>query len=132
MISSFSLSLLQAPLVQASLVQASLVQSPPFALPLPFPTPALAVWAGILPYSIARVLIMLVNFYVLLIIVWALFSWFGDLQGKGILNDIYRVLNTIVGPFIGLFKRFIPPMGGIDISPIIAILLLQLLARFIL
>jgi YggT family protein len=100
--------------------------------PIPAFVPTTALAAGILPYSIANILMMVVNFYVLIIIVWCILSWFGNLNGKGIINDVYRALDTIVAPFINLFRRFIPPMGGMDFSPIIAILLLQLVARFIL
>ncbi|MDR3307366.1 MAG: YggT family protein [Coriobacteriales bacterium] len=69
----------------------------------------------------------LVDLYVILIVVWAIFSWFD--HSKGILNDIYKVLDTLVGPYIKLFKRIIPPLGGIDITPIIAILALELAIR---
>lgn len=33
--------------------------------------------------------------------------------------------------YLGIFRRFIPPIGMIDISPIIAILVLQLLQNII-
>ena len=79
--------------------------------------------------SLTGILVQLLNFYGILIFVWAIFSWFD--HSRGILADIYRVLDSIVGPFVGLFKRFIPPVAGIDFSPFIAILILQMLARFI-
>jgi YggT family protein len=102
------------------------------AVDLPAYLPQTAVAAGFLPYNIANILMMIVNFYVLLIFVWCILSWFGNLNAKGIVNDIYRALDTIVGPYIKLFQRFIPPVGGMDLSPIVAIILLQLVARLIL
>lgn len=40
-------------------------------------------------------------------------------------------LRDVVEPFLGLFRRFIPPIGPIDISPIVAILLLQIVGFYI-
>jgi YggT family protein len=84
---------------------------------------------SILPYFIKEILLQLVNIYVIIIVVWALFSWFD--HSKGFLRDIYNVLDKLVRPYINVFKRFIPPMGGIDITPIIAIIALQLVIRLI-
>ena len=79
--------------------------------------------------TLESVLLQVINIYGMMIFVWAIFSWFD--HSRGILADIYRVLDTLVGPFVGLFKRFIPRVGGIDFSPFIAILLLQLIARLL-
>lgn len=32
----------------------------------------------------------------------------------GLLQDIAAVLDSVCGPWLNLFRRFIPPMGGID------------------
>ncbi len=61
-----------------------------------------------------------------LIIAYVLMSW---IPVKGVLYDVYRVLASIVEPYLGLFRRIIPPIGMIDISPIVAILVLQLLGN---
>ncbi|MDR3053687.1 MAG: YggT family protein [Coriobacteriales bacterium] len=82
-----------------------------------------------LPQQVASILVQAVNLYVILIVVWAIFSWFD--HSKGVLNDIYKVLDAVVSPYINLFKRFIPPIGGIDLSPILAIVLLQLVVRLL-
>lgn len=48
------------------------------------------------------------------------------------IGDIYRILGKICDPYLNLFKRLIPPIGGmVDITPIIALLVLQLVVRFI-
>ena len=67
------------------------------------------------------------SFYGFLIIAYVLMSWLP--MNGGIAYDIYRVLGTLVEPYLGLFRRFIPPMGGMDFSPIIAIVLLQFVVR---
>ncbi len=50
------------------------------------------------------------QFYVILIIVYVLMSWL-PMNGETI-QDVYRVLGSLVEPYLGLFRRFIPPMGG--------------------
>ena len=42
----------------------------------------------------------------------------------GLLQDIAAVLDSVCGPWLNLFRRFIPPMGGIDFSPVVAIIAL--------
>jgi uncharacterized protein YggT (Ycf19 family) len=74
--------------------------------------------------ALAVIVSSLGRFYSILIIVYVLMSWFPI---SGIFGDIYRVLGSIVEPYIGLFRRIIPPLGTIDISPIIALLVLQYL-----
>ena len=50
----------------------------------------------------------------------------------GFLLDLYEALGKICDPFLDLFKRFIPPIGGmVDISPIVALLVLQFGVRLI-
>ncbi len=72
----------------------------------------------------------LCDVYSMLIFVYVLLSWFPMRQG--ILYDIYRVLGKICDPYLDLFRRFIPPIGGmVDISPIIALLVLQFGVRLI-
>ena len=72
----------------------------------------------------------LVNFYEILIVVYCLFSFFPIRQG-GFMYDVAMVLNSLVGPYLNLFRRIIPPMGGLDFSPVIAILALNLVAQFV-
>jgi YggT family protein len=48
---------------------------------------------------------------------------------KGVLYDVYRVLGSVVEPYLRLFRRIIPPIGMVDISPIVAIIVLQVVGR---
>ena len=81
-------------------------------------------------YQIARIVNALFNFYSLLIIIWCIISWLPRGNG-GVLDDISGVLETIVGPYMNIFRRFIPPLGGIDFSPILAIVVLEVVQRLI-
>ncbi|TLM81428.1 MAG: YggT family protein [Actinobacteria bacterium] len=66
----------------------------------------------------------LIRFYELVIIVYVLMSW---IPAGGVVDEIRRVLATLVEPYLGLFRRIIPPIGMIDISAIVAILVLQVI-----
>jgi uncharacterized protein YggT (Ycf19 family) len=79
---------------------------------------------------IARV----IDFYVILIIVYAVMGWFVGMT-RGIVYDLYQVLASICEPFVGLFRRLLPPVmvgsGGIDFSPVAAILVLQVVSYLV-
>lgn len=63
----------------------------------------------------------LINAYILLIVVWCLLSWF-----PGANNTRLGILvNRLVEPYMRWFD-FIPPLGGISFSPVVAILVLYL------
>jgi YggT family protein len=44
------------------------------------------------------------------------------------MNQIASTLSPITDPYLNLFRSIIPPLGGLDISPILAIFVLQILA----
>ena len=78
---------------------------------------------------IASILANLLHAYTIVIVVWALLSWFN--QGRGLVSDIYNALDKIVSPYVDIFRRFIPRAGGMDFSPFVAILVLQLFSRLV-
>ena len=47
-------------------------------------------------------------------------------------NQFVQLLYQITEPILGPLRRFIPPLGMIDISPIVALFVLQLAHRIIL
>jgi len=80
------------------------------------------------------ILYRLIHFYELLILVQCILSWFA-MASNGIVRDIYEALSRITEPFVGIFRRLIPSVGvggmGIDFSPMIAIVVLDLIKRVI-
>ncbi len=81
-------------------------------------------------YQIARLITSLVDFYEWLVIIWCFLSWIPRRSG-GLLDDIAVVINNIVSPYMGLFRRFIPPIGGLDFSPVVGLLVLGVVQRFL-
>ena len=81
-------------------------------------------------YTLARLVVTLFNFYSTLVLVYCILTWVPMREG-GLLQDIAVVLDRIVGPYLNFFRRFVPPMGGIDFSPVIAIIALNLIERLI-
>ena len=80
--------------------------------------------------SVAYLIYSLADVYTMIIFVYVLMSWIPNTTG--VIGDIYRVLGKVCDPFLDLFRRFIPPIGGmVDISPIVALLVLQLGVRLV-
>ncbi len=80
--------------------------------------------------TIAHLVRTLFEFYNYLILGYVLLSWFPIRPGS-LMDDIGAVLQSLVGPYLNFFRRFIPPLGMIDWSPVVAILVLSLLENFI-
>ncbi len=68
--------------------------------------------------------------YCMVIFVYVLLSWFPT--DRGLLADINHVLAKVCDPYLNLFKRLLPPIGGmVDVTPIIALLVLQFGVRLL-
>ena len=80
--------------------------------------------------SFKYLLSSLVDVYTMIIFVYVLMSWIPT--KRGILADIDNVLAKICDPYLNLFRKFIPPLGGmVDVSPIVALLVLQFGVRLL-
>ena len=79
---------------------------------------------------ISMLLVSLADAYSFVIFVYVMMSWIP--MGGGIVTDVYHALGKICDPFLDLCRRFIPPIGGmVDVSPIVALLVLQFGVRLI-
>ena len=73
--------------------------------------------------------------YILLIFIYILSNWVFAL---GVRVPYSRFSDAILGflrdvsePYLRLFRRLLPPIGGIDLTPMIAIFLLAILSQII-
>lgn len=64
-----------------------------------------------------------INLYMILLIIYILMSWVPASRE----TKFGIILGKITEPYLGFFRRFIPPLGMIDISPIVAIFVLNYL-----
>ena len=55
------------------------------------------------------------------ILIRALMSWVMPQDGSG----LSRMLSEITEPILAPIRRILPPLGGIDFSPLVAIILIQ-------
>ena len=80
------------------------------------------------PFAIlGYILYGLLSIYVLLIIVRIIFSW-GRLSYT---NRVMRFLIDVTEPLLGPLRRMIPPLGWLDLSPLVAILIIWLFQQAI-
>jgi YggT family protein len=66
--------------------------------------------------------------YLILILVRVLMSWIPRIPYNPVLRSVLEFVQQVTDPYLNLFRRILPPIGGggfaIDLSPILAILLL--------
>ncbi|HPB18776.1 MAG TPA: YggT family protein [Candidatus Cloacimonas sp.] len=77
--------------------------------------------------SIILFAVRLIQIYNILIIARVLASW----VIRNPYNRLYYFLLTITEPVLGPLRRVLPPMMGLDFSPIIAFFLLDLLSHLL-
>ena len=66
--------------------------------------------------------------YLVLIFIRVLMSWVPRMPYNVYLRAVVRFIEETTDPYMNLFRRVIPPIGGrLDISPILAIFLLLIL-----
>ena len=69
-----------------------------------------------------KILYEAIGLYSILLIIYIFMSWVPSVKE----SSIGRFLERICEPYLEPFRRFIPPFGMIDVSPIVAILVLNL------
>lgn len=80
--------------------------------------------------SIINLILAVSNVYSTVIVIYVLMSWIPT--RNGIIGEIYDFLGKICDPYLNLFRKFIPPIGGmVDISPIVALFVLQFVVRLL-
>lgn len=68
--------------------------------------------------------------YTILIFLYILMSWV-QLPYNVWIGRIRTFLHDTVEPYLGIFRRLVPPLGGFDLSPIIALIVLQLVYQIV-
>lgn len=67
------------------------------------------------------IIIYAFQIYWFMLIIYILMSWVPSARD----SSIGQILERVCEPYLGFFRRFIPPIGMIDISPIVALITLN-------
>jgi YggT family protein len=66
--------------------------------------------------------------YIILIFIRVLLSWVPRMPYNPTLRAVVDFIHQVTDPYLNVFRRFLPPIGGrgmaLDLSPILAIILL--------
>ena len=81
--------------------------------------------------DIANYVSTLIWIYTILILIRILLTWVPRMPYNPVLNSVIRFVEDVTDPYLAIFRRFIPPLGMIDISPIVAILALGLVGNLV-
>ena len=78
--------------------------------------------------SLLAILLMLVNVAWWIIIIHVIMSWLINFQvlnlRQPLVSQLWYGLNRLLEPVYGPIRRMLPPMGGLDLAPLIAFLAL--------
>lgn len=72
----------------------------------------------------------LINLYVLAIFARSILSFF-PIRYDSPLAPVVRILHQVTEPVLAPVRRVLPPMGGLDLSPLVVIIGLQILASIL-
>ena len=78
-------------------------------------------------YWVFKFIRYLFTFYEYSMFAYILSSWIPQIKN----NIIIEFLEAICEPYLKLFRRFIPPLGMLDISPVVALVVLSLIQNLI-
>ena len=78
--------------------------------------------------SITQLIALLINVFVFAVFARAILSWLNP----GSFNAASSILETLTDPLLDIVRKIIPNLGGLDLSPLAALLLLQLAKMVIL
>lgn len=82
---------------------------------------------GVLTYAVMALINKTIYLYWFSILIWTVLSWIITNQQ----NPLSDMTGTISYPLIKSVRRFVPPIGGVDLSPLVVVLILYLILSFI-
>jgi YggT family protein len=82
---------------------------------------------AILVAAIGELLMLIINIFMFSIIIQVILSWINP----GTYNPITALLYSITSPLMRPIQRMVPPISGIDLSPLVAIIGLQVVRMLI-
>lgn len=77
----------------------------------------------LLYYAVLRIIVGTIRLYFVAILVHVILSW----VSPGHWNPLVSVLHSLTGPVLRPVRRILPPIGGLDLSPLFVLIGLQAL-----
>lgn len=84
--------------------------------------------ATLLLWSLAELIRLLFNIFLVAILVQVIISWINP----GQYNPVTAILSSLTEPLLRPARRLLPPISGIDLSPLLVLLAIQVLKMLIL
>jgi len=112
--------------INLAAIALALVLEMSFGLLIMLEQPGLQVW-GLFVWSLVKVIGYVINVFIYSIFATVILSWI-----KPSYNPVFALLYKITEPVLKPCQRMIPPMGGFDLSPMVALIGLQVLDSFLL
>ncbi len=81
----------------------------------------------LIPIAIGELIMLVITIFLVAIIVQVIISWINP----GTYNPVTSLLHSLTAPVLKPFQRMLPPVGGIDLSPLFALIALQVLRMLI-
>ncbi len=80
--------------------------------------------------SLLQFILRLLDFYILIVFFYVVVSWlfhFNILNNQNVfLWKVYESFKKLIDPPLNYIRRYLPNLGGIDISPVLLILIIYL------
>ena len=80
--------------------------------------------------SLQSFVTVFVSIYILFIFAYVLLSWI-QLPYSSVVASLQRFLDEVVSPYLRLFRGRIPTLGPLDLSPIVAVVVLLVAAQVV-
>ncbi|CAB4706317.1 unannotated protein [freshwater metagenome] len=76
-----------------------------------------------------NILRTLINLYTLVLLLRVVMSWFPPSSSHSPMALVQSWLYKMTEPVLGPIRRTLPPMGGLDLSPMLLLIALQILGK---
>ena len=82
---------------------------------------------NLLAAAVIKIILLMINVFIFAIFVQVILSWISP----GTYNPVNALLNSLTSPVLGPIQRIIPPVSGMDLSPLFALIGLQVLKMLV-
>ena len=82
---------------------------------------------SLLAAAVIKIIVLMINVFIFAIFVQVILSWISP----GTYNPVNALLNSLTSPVLGPIQRLLPPISGMDLSPLFALIGLQVLKMLI-